>query len=148
VQYLVATDIAARGIDIVELPCVVNYELPYAPEDYVHRIGRTGRAGASGLAVSLVAPDEERLLAGIERFIKRDLNSIPLPELARPPEVRAIAAVPTRGPIAAAAVNSASEMAAPTSVNTGFGRRRAEPVCALLLPPTQRAELAQPAPQA
>ena len=148
VQYLVATDIAARGIDIVELPCVVNYELPYAPEDYVHRIGRTGRAGASGLAVSLVAPDEERLLAGIERFIKRDLNSIPLPELARPPEVRAMASAPTRGPSAAAAVNSASEEAAPTSVNTGFGRRRAEPVCALLLPPTQRAEPAQPAPQA
>ncbi len=84
VQLLVATDIAARGLDIVELPCVFNYELPYAPEDYVHRIGRTGRAGASGLAVSLVAPDEERLLAGIERFIKRDLASSPLPEIVVP----------------------------------------------------------------
>jgi ATP-dependent RNA helicase RhlE len=83
VHLLVATDIAARGLDIVELPCVVNYELPYAPEDYIHRIGRTGRAGASGLAVSLVSHEEERLLAGIERFIKRDLKVTPLPEAAQ-----------------------------------------------------------------
>ena len=71
VRLLVATDIAARGIDIAELPCVFNFELPYSPEDYVHRIGRTGRAGASGLAVSLVAPEEDKLLAGVERFINR-----------------------------------------------------------------------------
>ena len=74
VKLLVATDIAARGIDIVELPCVVNFELPYSPEDYVHRIGRTGRAGASGLAISLVAADEDKLLAGVERFIGRGLT--------------------------------------------------------------------------
>jgi ATP-dependent RNA helicase RhlE len=71
---LVATDVAARGLDIVELPAVINYDLPYAPEDYVHRIGRTGRAGASGVAISLMAPEEERLLAEIEKLIKRPLE--------------------------------------------------------------------------
>lgn len=68
---LVATDIAARGLDIERLPHVVNYELPNVPEDYVHRIGRTGRAGSVGEAVSLVDADEVRLLAGIERLIGR-----------------------------------------------------------------------------
>ncbi len=72
-QVLVATDIAARGIDIIDLPHVVNYELPSVPEDYVHRIGRTGRAGASGEAVSLVCVDEHKLLKDIERLIKRSL---------------------------------------------------------------------------
>ncbi len=71
---LVATDVAARGLDIVELPAVINYDLPYAPEDYVHRIGRTGRAGASGIAISLMAPEEERLLADIEKLTKRPLE--------------------------------------------------------------------------
>jgi ATP-dependent RNA helicase RhlE len=70
---LVATDIAARGIDIDQLPHVVNYDLPNVPEDYVHRIGRTGRAGAQGEAVSLVCVDEFKLLADIEKLIKRQL---------------------------------------------------------------------------
>lgn len=74
-QVLVATDIAARGIDISELPHVVNFELPNVPEDYVHRIGRTGRAGAEGDAVSLVCIDEAKLLTGIERLIKHQLPS-------------------------------------------------------------------------
>lgn len=73
VTALVATDIAARGLDIEELPFVINYELPYTPEDYVHRIGRTGRAGLPGDAISLVSPDEMRLLEGIERLLKRTL---------------------------------------------------------------------------
>jgi len=68
---LVATDIAARGIDIEELPFVINYELPYTPEDYIPRIGRTGRAGMPGEAISLVCPDETRLLADIEKLLKR-----------------------------------------------------------------------------
>lgn len=70
VQILVATDIAARGIDIDQLPQVVNYELPNVPEDYVHRIGRTGRAGANGQALSLVSADEFKQLRDIERVIK------------------------------------------------------------------------------
>jgi ATP-dependent RNA helicase RhlE len=72
-QVLVATDIAARGIDISELPHVVNFDLPHVPEDYVHRIGRTGRAGSEGEAVSLVCVDEHKLLADIEKLIKRSL---------------------------------------------------------------------------
>ncbi|MDO9271714.1 MAG: DEAD/DEAH box helicase [Rugosibacter sp.] len=72
-QVLVATDIAARGIDIDQLPHVVNFELPNVPEDYVHRIGRTGRAGAEGEAVSLVCVDEEGFLSDIEKLIKRSV---------------------------------------------------------------------------
>jgi ATP-dependent RNA helicase RhlE len=72
-QVLVATDIAARGIDIDQLPHVVNYDLPNVPEDYVHRIGRTGRAGAEGVAVSLVCIDERDMLHDIERLIKREI---------------------------------------------------------------------------
>jgi len=72
-QVLVATDIAARGIDIDQLPHVINYELPNVPEDYVHRIGRTGRAGADGEAISLVCVDEEGFLANIEKLIKRSI---------------------------------------------------------------------------
>jgi ATP-dependent RNA helicase RhlE len=70
---LVATDIAARGLDIEELPYVFNYELPYTPEDYVHRIGRTGRAGLPGEAISLVSPDELKLLVEIEKLLKRSI---------------------------------------------------------------------------
>ena len=72
-RVLVATDIAARGIDIDQLPHVVNFDLPNVPEDYVHRIGRTGRAGAQGEAISLVCVDEHGLLRDIERLIKREL---------------------------------------------------------------------------
>ncbi|WP_372862766.1 DEAD/DEAH box helicase [Spongiibacter sp.] len=74
VRALVATDIAARGLDISQLPHVVNVDLPNVPEDYVHRIGRTGRAGAAGQAVSLVSADEFDLLSGIERLIKQILR--------------------------------------------------------------------------
>jgi len=71
VQVMVATDVAARGLDIDDLPLVVNYEMPHVPEDYIHRIGRTGRAGAAGEAISFCAPDEEKLLGEIERMLKR-----------------------------------------------------------------------------
>ncbi len=73
VQVLVATDVAARGLDIEALPLVVNYELPHTPHDYVHRIGRTGRAGVTGRAISLVAPEEEDYLKQINRLLKHDL---------------------------------------------------------------------------
>ena len=76
---LVATDVAARGIDIVDLAYVVNYELPYVAEDYVHRIGRTARAGKSGLALSLVAPSEEWLLTAVEKVIDERLMQQWLP---------------------------------------------------------------------
>lgn len=76
VQTLIATDIAARGIDIEKLACVVNFDLPHVPEDYVHRIGRTGRAGASGLAVSLVSTEEIKLLLSIEKLINQKLERI------------------------------------------------------------------------
>ena len=83
-QVLVATDIAARGIDIDQLPHVVNFELPNVPEDYVHRIGRTGRAGAQGEAVSLVCLDEEIFLADIEKLIKRRIPREAVPGFEPP----------------------------------------------------------------
>lgn len=86
---LVATDIAARGIDIDQLPYVVNYELPNVPEDYVHRIGRTGRAGSSGEAVSLVCIDEKRLLNDIERLLKREIEAKVMPGFEPDPTIKA-----------------------------------------------------------
>jgi len=73
IQILVATDVAARGLDISNLPLVVNYDVPSSPEDYVHRIGRTGRAGLSGIAVSLVSPEEHNLLLAIENLLRHKI---------------------------------------------------------------------------
>ena len=87
-QVLVATDIAARGLDIEELPHVVNYDLPHVPEDYVHRIGRTGRAGASGEAVSLVSADDRPLLAAVERLIGRHIEQKTVAEFGAGPSSR------------------------------------------------------------
>ena len=78
IEVLVATDVAARGLDIAELPCVINYDLPYNAEDYVHRIGRTGRAGASGDAISLYTDKESRQLADIEKLIKHTISRLQL----------------------------------------------------------------------
>jgi len=97
---LVATEVAARGLDIRELPHVVNYELPHVPEDYVHRIGRTARAGSSGSAVSLVSADETPLLRDIERLLQRSLPVAPLPTYAVSAPARA--AVPQSVPAAGA----------------------------------------------
>jgi superfamily II DNA/RNA helicase len=82
---LVATDVAARGLDIADMPCVINHELPFNAEDYVHRIGRTGRAGAQGDAIALVDASEERLLADIEKLMNRKLLRLPVPDPASGP---------------------------------------------------------------
>ncbi|ABE45428.1 DEAD/DEAH box helicase [Polaromonas sp. JS666] len=89
IRALVATDIAARGIDIDELPHVVNYEIPNVSEDYVHRIGRTGRAGNSGEAVSLVCLDEEGFMQDIERFTKQNIEKVLVPGFEAEPGERA-----------------------------------------------------------
>ena len=88
-QVLVATDIAARGIDIDQLPHVVNYDLPNVPHDYVHRIGRTGRAGATGEAISLVCVDEHEFLRDIEKLIKRTLPRTVIAGFEPDPRARA-----------------------------------------------------------
>lgn len=84
---LVATDVAARGLDISEMPMVINYEIPTAPEDYVHRIGRTGRAGALGQAISLISADEEKHLSEIEKLIKREIPKETAPKTSTKYEV-------------------------------------------------------------
>ena len=89
VRVLVATDIAARGLDIDQLPHVVNYELPNVPEDYVHRIGRTGRAGCEGQAVSLVCVDERDFLRDIERLIKHEIPKVVIDGYAPDPTIKA-----------------------------------------------------------
>lgn len=88
-RVLVATDIAARGIDIDQLPHVVNYELPNVPEDYVHRIGRTGRAGHAGQAISLVCVDEHKLLKDIEKMLNRDVPKVVIPGYEPNPAIKA-----------------------------------------------------------
>ncbi|AKJ31175.1 DEAD/DEAH box helicase [Caldimonas brevitalea] len=92
VELLVATDVAARGLDIADLPAVFNFDIPFNAEDYVHRIGRTGRAGASGLAVSFVSRGDQRLVADIEKLIKKKIEIEPLEleeeRLRRPPRRR------------------------------------------------------------
>jgi ATP-dependent RNA helicase RhlE len=86
---MVATDIAARGLDIDRLPHVVNYELPFVPEDYLHRIGRTARAGQEGHAVSLVCVDEQKLLNDIERLLKGEIEKKVIPGYEPDPRIKA-----------------------------------------------------------
>ena len=99
VTVLVATDIAARGIDIDQLPIVINYDLPMVPEDYVHRIGRTGRAGADGMALSLVSHEESGLLRDIRKLLAQDIaiNEVPGFELSSPLRLDAHAPRPKQG---------------------------------------------------
>ena len=126
VRVMVATDIAARGIDIVDLPHVVNYDLPNVPEDYVHRIGRTGRAGADGEAVSLVCVDEHVFLRDIEKLLKRPIprdvieGFEPDPHAVAQPVFKQRGARPTSAPARAPARRSFSAPA-PSS---GPSRRR------------------------
>lgn len=95
-QILVATDIAARGIDIDLLPQVVNYDLPQVPEDYVHRIGRTGRAGSSGRAISFVCAEENKMLRDIERLLKRPIDRAEMPGFVSTEDFSKVAPVPQR----------------------------------------------------
>jgi ATP-dependent RNA helicase RhlE len=89
IRALVATEVASRGLDIKELPYVVNYELPNVPEDYVHRIGRTGRAGATGIAVSLVSSDESSLLRDVEKLLRKSIPHAVVPAFRpAPPPLR------------------------------------------------------------
>jgi ATP-dependent RNA helicase RhlE len=128
VQVLVATDIAARGIDIMELPQVVNYELPHVPEDYVHRIGRTGRAGSTGRALSLVANDELDRLRAIEKLLGRRIDVLPLDRSAVrvPPAALSAGSIHGRTPSADRGAIAAPRHARASAAGprAGGGRRR------------------------
>ncbi|MDH5648037.1 MAG: DEAD/DEAH box helicase [Gammaproteobacteria bacterium] len=115
VRALVATDIAARGLDITQLPHVVNYELPNIPEDYVHRIGRTGRAGHEGEAMSLVCVDESGFLRDIERLIKRDIPKVVIDGYAPDPSIKAEPINQGRGRQQQKARNPAGKKTAPAN---------------------------------
>jgi len=125
VRVLVATDIAARGIDIDQLPHVVNFELPNVPEDYVHRIGRTGRAGNEGEAMSLVCVDELKLLKDIEKLIKREIPKDVIDGYEPDPTIKA-------EPIRNGRNNNAAEKARTTAIDkktsaTATQKKRQEP---------------------
>ena len=150
VRVLVATDVAARGLDIEELPFVVNFELPNSPEDYVHRIGRTGRAGSKGIALSLMGEDEQRQLEAIESLIKQTLTPqtekrfwpswMPRPERPEQAPVASVsAALSASGAIAAlAATPTRSTPVTPVRMTHPALRGEAREIPALLLPPRYR----------
>jgi len=122
-QVLVATDIAARGIDIDQLPHVVNFELPNVPEDYVHRIGRTGRAGSPGEAISLVCVDENGFLREIERLIKHEIPREVIPGFAPPAHERPEPIVLGRMVIGEGAGRGGARRAAPRHDHGGHASR-------------------------
>ncbi|MEM1175083.1 MAG: DEAD/DEAH box helicase [Pseudomonadota bacterium] len=123
-RILVATDVAARGLDIERLPYVVNYELPHVPEDYVHRIGRTARAGQSGHAISLVCVDEDKLLADIQRLLQTKVRSIELPGYEPDPRIKAEKPAKRSGPGTAARKKPARKSGNPPSAKRRRPRRR------------------------
>ncbi len=143
---LVATDVAARGLDIAELPCVINYDLPYNAEDYVHRIGRTGRAGASGDAISLYSSKDERLLVDIEKLIKR---AIVKQELVDFVPRRSIDRAPKRDPLDSYRSRNAERSpyagSAPRGPSPGGRRERLDP---WFLKPYEPSASPSPAPAA
>ena len=134
IRVLVATDVAARGLDIEDLPHVVNFELPPHPQDYIHRIGRTGRAGATGDAISLVSLDEAEYLRGIQRLLRKAIPgrsrraSCPTATArirpsrpARPAEAAAAVAAAVAGAPAAAATARAAPRPEPPPAADGLG---------------------------
>ncbi len=162
-EVLVATDVAARGLDVAGIPCVINYDLPYNAEDYVHRIGRTGRAGASGDAISLFAPNEEKLLIEIEKLTRQTMErgTLDLPraegvrrsshsssESATGATSRAPARVSDSASIGSASADTTSRKANGGSRRSSLGRPKA-PVDEFFLkpyepPPTASTSRAQP----
>jgi ATP-dependent RNA helicase RhlE len=131
VRVLVATDIAARGIDIDQLPHVINFELPNVPEDYVHRIGRTGRAGNSGDAISLVCIDEHDYLLAIEKLIKQKINKIAIEGFKVNPNIKAEPISNGRNRAKSGANRATQSRASKTEDKTSsskrtFGRKRDE----------------------
>jgi ATP-dependent RNA helicase RhlE len=127
VRVLVATDIAARGLDIAHLPLVVNFDLPLVAEDYVHRIGRTGRAGQHGRAVSLVSASETGLLRQIQRVVAAPLERVAAPIVNAMEAGRAIARVPTRTHAAHGSRSARGTSHGDRDQQTSAGRRRAGP---------------------
>ncbi|MCD5329393.1 DEAD/DEAH box helicase [Chromobacterium piscinae] len=148
-RVLVATDVAARGLDISELPYVVNFELPNSPEDYVHRIGRTGRAGAKGVAISLMGPEETRQHEAIEKLTKQTLTpqsvdgfwaQAPAPQRPRPAQTREASSrdlAPAQAPVLSAGKGEGLKQARPGRRN----RKEKREVPALLLPPRYKVEI-------
>ncbi|WP_236102381.1 DEAD/DEAH box helicase [Methylotetracoccus oryzae] len=124
---LVATDIAARGLDIDQLPRVVNFELPHVPEDYVHRIGRTGRAGSTGAAVSLVDAEEIKLLKGIERLIRREITRVDVEGFVPPVRIVENSARDTGGRDARRGSGPARSTAGDTAGRDSRSPRRSAP---------------------
>jgi ATP-dependent RNA helicase RhlE len=120
---LVATDVAARGLDITDLPCVINYDLPYNAEDYVHRIGRTGRAGATGDALSVFSDKDERLLVDIEKLIKQTITRGELTGF-NPGRLRRRARRPPSAPQRRRRPCAASRLRAPRRVSASARPRR------------------------
>jgi len=143
-RVLVATDVAARGLDIDDLPHVINYELPHVPEDYIHRIGRTGRAGKEGDATSLVCPEERGKLAEIEKLIKRPIEQVLVQGFEPGPDFAAAADKGRRGRGSAGrperSESSRDKSAAPRREPRGRNEEERERE----RPPTRRVEPAKP----
>lgn len=145
IKVLVATDVAARGLDITDLPYVVNFELPNAPEDYIHRIGRTGRAGSSGVAISLMSQDEARQLEAIEKLIRKKLEPQPVegfwPSWIPRPEPRQIERKPSAStPVALTGAAVTEGIKQPRPGRSPRNRQKPE-VPALLLPPRYKVSI-------
>jgi ATP-dependent RNA helicase RhlE len=144
IKVLVATDVAARGLDISDLPYVVNFELPNSPEDYVHRIGRTGRAGSSGVAISLMSHEETRQLEAVEKLIRKQLTPQPVEGfwpswIPRPEKPVKVAREEASSPVVlTGAIEGVKQ---PRASRSGRGRRKSE-VPALLLPPRYKVSVA------
>jgi len=139
IEALVATDVAARGLDIPDMPCVINHELPYSAEDFIHRIGRTGRAGSTGDAIALVDASEKRLLDDIEKLMKRKLDIKPLPE-GNPSQSRAPSSSTASSRTGSTSSSRSSSNTAPAKMSDPFFYQPYQPTA---VPPS--AEGAQPA---